>query len=218
MQNQTSFIYNMKFNLYGRQRVLVHCNKITFCHRHFHFITLTRRQFDNLNDMIRDRNKIHIKSYPLGNRLWIYREKDSFCFSSHDAYFLFYQQSWKRYIRQIHPRICQILRRHGRAERYQYIANDEVELIPRPRKFTSYTRRQTFPRSSRNAIATSEQWQECATVSRGNDTNPRRHRLGRSGEDATRDPPSPMSVDNDTINDFEHGGDYSIDEPELAKD
>lgn len=208
----------MKFNLCGRQRVLLRHNKITFCHRHFRFIILNLRQFHNLHDMIRDRKNLRIRSYPLGDNLWIYQEKDSFCLTTPDAYFLFHRQSWHRYIRQVHPRIRHILRRHGGASNYECDADDEAEDRPQPRRLAHYSRRQTLSRSSRNAIAEAKQWQKRPTLSRWDPSNHRRPLLSRGGEDATGDSAQTMSVDGDTASDFEHGSDYSITEPETAND
>ena len=207
----------MKLNLCRRQRVLLRGDMITFCHRHFNLITLNRRQFDNLHDMIRDRQKISLQSYPLGGGVWIERKRDSYCITSCDVYFLFYPQSWRRYIRQIHRRIRHILHHHGRYHRDQYDADVESEFSPEPRRLAKDPWWKTLPRSPRNATPSIEQRQKRATLSPRNHSNSRLHQRTRCREDATRDSPSPMSVDQDSFSDKEYGSDCSISEPESTQ-
>ena len=179
---------------------------------------MNQRQFLNLHDMIRERKKIRIRSYPLGDRLWIYREKDSFCLTSFDAYFLFNRQSWHRYISHVHPRIHQILRRHGGAADSECDADDEAEDTPQPRRLAHYSRRQTLSWPPRNAAAETEQWQKRTGVSRRHHSNTRCHLVARSREDAPGDSTDPMSINGDAASDIEHGSDYSIIEPESTND
>ena len=209
----------MVFQLYGCQRVILRCDKITFCHKRFHYITLNRRQFDNLHDILNEMDNIKLKSYPLGSHLWLYRHHDSFCLTSHYAYFLFHYKSWQRYKRHVHHRIRHILRddRYKRATRDQYDADDEGEYAPQPRRPTSQTRRQTVSRPPRDVITAPQQWTKRTTISSRNDTNTRSNPPARGREDAMRDSQTTSSPLRDSYDDIEYGNFNSDEEPVLTE-
>lgn len=206
----------MKFELSGQQRVLLRRNNVIFCHKHFQFITMNVRQFENFNDMMKEMTMLRLKRYPLGGQLWLHREHDSFRLTSPDTYFLFYPRSWQRYKIHVHRRIYNILRQHERAQGDQYDAHNESEFKPRPRRLTSYSRRQALSRSTRDVTTTYEQRQERAAISKGYDSNPRSHLQSRSREDADRDSSVAMSTNGDSVSDIEHGSGESINEPLLS--
>ena len=95
-----------RWKLVGQQRVSVdHHHTVTFRHSSRNAITLTWRQFLNLNDIVMDLDTFKtMKYYPLGKNLWLqyYKSAIQLYDCKLNLSFTFHEISWRKYIKKTH--------------------------------------------------------------------------------------------------------------------
>lgn len=179
-------------------------------------ITLSWRQFLNLNDIILDLKTFHrMKFYPLGNRVWLQYYKNRIqiyhCYLTN--YFTFHELSWKKYIRETHRQIRSFLRHEWTTlYRRKHASSHETLFQDRSRYITTSTsKQQILSGSPSNADREDEQRKESTNLPKRDCANSRRpfsfigavHALGIA-KDAARD------MEEGEVYDFEcDSGQYS---------
>lgn len=189
-------------------------------HRNVHFkhftrkgyrgITLSWRQFRNLNDIIMDLETFYkMKYYPLGDHIWF-----QFCgnriqiyHSKLSIYFTFRDACWKKYKREIHRRLLSFLQHEWKALHHrQHTPSHENLFEGRSQNITSTTRKQqVLPRTTSNVSDENEQWEESSNLSKWDGANHRQpfsfigaiHAL-RTPEKATSDMEEGEVFDNES--------------------
>ena len=112
----------MKFTLGHRFCILVTGYGVRFCHRH-RTVTLSRRQYRNLHDVIRHPyHYYNLRSIPLGRDIWLQLKP----FVKIDTILFTYAQ-WIRYKRGVHPQIMSFLYHVRSRTDDQYHARCELE-------------------------------------------------------------------------------------------
>ena len=161
-----------RWKLDNQQRVSVdqHCNV------HFqHFsnginvsLSLTWRQFLNLNDVIMDLATFeNMKYYPLGKNLWLQHYEDSIQLyhCKYHKFFSFHDRSWKKYLRETHCLILSFIR-HEALPRRQHAASNATPLQSQSGgDSSSITSQQTLSRASAHARCENEQRKKRANLS-----------------------------------------------------
>ena len=139
-------------------------------------VTLSHRQFLNLNDIIKDLKTFqNMKYYPLGKKVWLQYDADRFQLyhCSLNIYFTFHHDSWHQYINRIHHQISSFLHHVSSLYDRKHAASHETLFQVRSGKVTSKSsKQQTISRETSDVGGEHEQWSKCANVSKWNDTNP----------------------------------------------
>ena len=213
----------MRYELHPRQRVIVQYDNVYFCHRtqsgQRRDFMLTPYQLENLTDILD--GKLTIRSYPLGDSVWLTVDPLGKRLVNHrnKAFFWFYSRSWDMYKRQVHPKLMSFLHHAAKHQDYQYDADDESEPCYQSRNRARKRRWKATLRSSRNARPNSEQWEEHTTFSRRNHSDSRMHSRRYRRKHARRSHPSPPTVRQDDNSDItsnkEHCSIDSVDESTL---
>ena len=139
-------------------------------------ITLSERQFLNLNDVIKDWDMFrYLKYYPLGDYLWLQYHVTGIQFYCHrrKIFFTFYEDSWKKYKRELHHCILSFLR-HGVPSLHdrQHAPSHETLFKDQSRGVASTTsRQQVLSRSTSNVGASNEQQAKHSNLSERNSPN-----------------------------------------------
>ena len=187
----------MKWRLHEKQYVCMmnHNNRISFRHQgkcHTRGVTLTRGQFQNLDDIIYDLKSLkRIQRYPLGGNVWLCYCKpivklcvfrDTEHFNCAISFFQFYRDSWYNYIKHEHKRIRSFLNHVAsntdeRSYCHQPHASDGTNVSYRPRKRSRkfQERDEVLSCSSGNGSDENEQQEKSTNVSKREDTNPREY-------------------------------------------
>ena len=168
-------------------------------------ISLTWRQFLNLNDVVMDLATFeNMKYYPLGKNLWLQYDECSIqlYYCNRRRYFTFHQQSWSRYIKVTHRLILTFLR-HEAVHRRQRAAPDAT-LFQSESGGTSSpnSQQQILPRATSHAGGENEQRKKRTTLSKRDSTNSGRAFSFRGAVDALRtttDPASDMEEGEDCV-------------------
>lgn len=191
------------WKLDSRQCVSVDCHRNVYFKHYFgkrrKGITLSWRQFLNLNDIIMDLKTLqNIKYYPLGGNIWLQYYKNCIqLYHCHlSIYFSFHEASWNKYKKEIHHHILSFLR-HGSTTLYsrKYTPKYETLFQSPSRNITSTTsKQQVLSGTTTNVGGENEQWAKSSNLSEWDSTNSRRpfsfigavHALGTT-ENATSD-------------------------------
>ena len=145
-----SFHRIMSFSLHAYQFVTARYKSgISFFHRTvsdtlcaFH---LKPYQCENLNDIVYRLDLYHLRGYPLGDNVWIYKDNNDIQLVNltTNRYFLFRPSSWHTYKRRVHPQVMSLLR-HGKRENHQHYACHARQYGARSRKTSSSIRRKAI--------------------------------------------------------------------------
>ena len=139
-------------------------------------ITLSWRQFLNLNDVIKDLDTFRcLKYYPIGDQLWLQYYKNDIQLHYHRrrTFFTFHEDSWKKYKKDIHHSILSFLR-HGVSTLHhrQHAPTHATLFKGQSRGVTSTTsQQQTLSRTTSNAGGENEQLTKPANLSEWDSTN-----------------------------------------------
>lgn len=161
-------------------------------------ITLSRRQFLNLNDIIMDLDTFrNMKYYPLGGNVWLqyYQNRIQLYHCRLHIHFTFHDTSWMKYLGETHRRILSFIR-HGatRIHDRQHAASHENLFKGGSRDISSTSsQQQAVSRPTSNAGSETEQYAKHSNLSERNSTNSGRpfsfigavHALGTTKEPAT---------------------------------
>lgn len=205
----------MKFMIQSKQYVALRNGRVCFDYKSRPCITLSERQFHNLNDIICSIKRLHLRAYPLSDHLWLRVNRGNITLSTSDSYFLFFPDGWKKYIRRIHPVIRFILS-HGKRDRYQHDAFHAHRQQAQSRKPSSKARRQTLLRSTRDAASTYEQRTQCTTLPPRDSSNSRSYQPARGRRDATRTATPTSDNHSGTLSDFEYSDQCSIEDTSMS--
>ena len=149
----------MKFTLGHRLCILVQGHSVRFCHRH-RAVTLSRRQYRNLHDVIRHPQYYKLRSIPLGQGIWLQQKP----FVKIDTIIFTYAQ-WLRYKREVHPQIMSFLH-HARSRTHdQYHARNVGRRAHTPsRRPRSICAKQTLSPSPTHVGGENQQWTQGTTL------------------------------------------------------
>ena len=160
----------MPLHLTYPQHIIIKRQRVHYCHNDLHGAVLNRHQFANLHDIIH--TPLNLKSYPLGGGAWLLQHARQHTIQTRYGFFVFYFKSWKKYIKQVHWRIRNILH-NGKRERCEYDANNEGYNSNRSRRLTSRAWRKTTSGTTRNACDAYVRRKKYSNVSEWNNSNPR---------------------------------------------
>ena len=203
------------------QRVSVdHHRTISFQHyigRHVKEVTLSWRQFLNLNDLILDLDTFqNMKYYPLGKNLWLqYYEKHIQLYHCQlYIYFTFHEASWCKYIKKTHRQILSFLRHGSPAlHRRQHAEAHETLFQNQSQNITpTSTQQQVLSRPPSNVNSDTEQRSEYTTLSEWDGSNSRRPFSFIGSVHALGVTPNPASdMEEGEVYDIEHDSGQSSD-------
>ena len=217
-----SFEGIMFYKLHAHQFVSTrYKNYVSFLHRAasgkliaFH---LKLRHFENFNDIIYDLDFYSLRSYPLGDNVWMYKKDKDIQLVDHstDRYFIFYNSSWQTYKRRVHHRIMSLCY-HGEYTNHQRDARHARSHRARSRKALSTIRRKVISRTTRDAAYANEQRTQHSTIPSRHNSNPRSPSPSTSGGYAMRSASPSSNFNNSSLSDYEHCNQYSIADEETV--
>jgi hypothetical protein len=152
---------------------------VHFTHSRGKGITLSWRQFLNLNDIIKDLTTFHnMKYYPLGSNVWLqyYNQKIQLYNCVQYNYFSFDKECWRKYIKECHLPILSFLRYDSKAIRRRQHAPTHANLFQSGSHSITPTtsKQQVLSGPTSNAGSENEQCTESPNISKWNSTNSRR--------------------------------------------
>ena len=150
----------MKFTLGHRFCILVTGYGVRFCHRH-RTVTLSRRQYRNLHDVIRHPyHYYNLRSIPLGRDIWLQLKP----FVKIDTILFTYAQ-WIRYKRGVHPQIMSFLYHVRSRTDDKYHARDVGWRTHSPSQCSrSISQQQTLSSSTSHARSENQEWTQGTTL------------------------------------------------------
>ena len=163
---------------YQRYVYFQHCNKRNKQGK-WRGITLSWRQFLNLNDIIKDLNTFkNMKYYPLGKYLWLQFHKThiQFYHCRLNRYFTFHNLSWSKYVKETHRHILSFLRHEATTlHDCQQDATHETVFESESQDITStFSGKHALYRTTYNVGGENEQWQKSSNLSEWDCSNLRR--------------------------------------------
>ena len=221
----------MNVSLHRKQCVTAFARScIRFRHRtdtdFIYSVSLNWRQFQNLNDIVRDFETFKsLKYYPLGGGVFLFRNRYTIKLINNrtNCFFRFYESSWKNYLKCAHPRLFSYLR-DGESVYHQPHARNESDFYNRLGGGARYlpSRYKTISRPPRNASDEDDKRSMCSNVSRRQGTNSRLYSHLRGGKHATRihreieEDQEYARFSSDEADNIEHGSECSISEEDLS--
>lgn len=152
-------------------------------HRNVHFkhvgkirLTLSYRQFLNLNDIVLDLSTFYrMKFYPLGDSVWLQFHKHNIQLyqCERNIYFTFHTASWRKYIKSVHPQLRSFLR-HGRSPLHDRQHAPSHETIYQNRSggiASANLKQQVVSREAKDVSGENEQWAEHSNLSEWDSAN-----------------------------------------------
>ena len=143
-------------------------------------ITLSWRQFLNLNDIMMDLDTFHsMRYYPLGNQIWLqyFRNQIQIYHTRFSIYFTFREACWIKYKRETHKSILSFLQ-HGRKRSLhhrEHTPSDENLFQIQARNITpSDSKQQILSGSPSDVAGENEQRKESSNLSKWDSSNHRR--------------------------------------------